>query len=94
MKIWLSGLALVAVAATLGAQDTQEPKSVFSMLKVGQSVSLKDEGAAYSISFFEDEVPLTHTVIDVGRDNVVVQDIAGVRETLVPVYAVKAIERV
>jgi len=94
MKNWMHVFVLIAVAMALGAQDAQEPKNAFSMLKVGQSVSLNDHGSAYSLSFFDDEIPLTHTLIDVGEDFVVVRDIAGVRETLVPVYAVKSIERV
>ena len=94
MKNWMWIVAVLAVATALGAQDGKNPKGVFSMLKVGQAVSLKDHGATVSLSFFEDEVPLGHTDVEVGEDFVVVRDIAGVKETLVPVYAVKSIERV
>jgi hypothetical protein len=34
-------------------------------------VNLKDEGSAYSISFMEPDVPLSHTVIEVSEDYVV-----------------------
>jgi hypothetical protein len=68
--------------------------SVFSMLKVGQTVSLKGEGAAYILSFIEPEVPLGHTVVEIGENYVVVRDITGVMDVVVPVYSVKAVEKV
>ncbi len=64
------------------------------MLKVGQAVNLKDEGSAYSLSFIEGEVPLGYTVIEIGQDYVVERDIVGVRDVVVPVYSVKAVEKV
>jgi predicted membrane protein len=64
------------------------------MLKVGRAVILNDRGATVSLSFFDDEVPLSHTVVEVGEDYIVLRDIAGVKETIVPVFAVKAIEKV
>ena len=94
MKNWIWIVVLIAVATALGAQNAQKPKGVFSMLNVGQAVSLKDHGSAYSISFTEPEVPLGHSVIEVGEDYVVVRDITGVKDVVVPVYAVKAIEKV
>ena len=57
-------------------------------------MSSKDEGTAYSISFLEPDVPLGHTVIEIAEDFVVVRDIAGVKDVVVPVFAVKAVEKV
>ncbi len=82
------GMWIVVVVA-----DTT-PKGVFSMLKVGQPVSLKDHGSAFSLSFIEGEVPFGHTVVEVGEDYVVVRDIAGVKDIVVPVFALKAVEKV
>ncbi len=59
--------------------------------KIGESVTLKDHGTAYSISFMDDELPLTHTVVEVGEDYVVVRDLAGMTDTVVPVYSLKGI---
>jgi len=58
MKNWIWIVVVVAVTTAIGAQDAKKPKGIFSMLKVGQAVSLKDHGTAYSISFMEPEVPL------------------------------------
>ena len=94
MKNWIWIFVLVAVATAVEAQDAKKRKGVFSMLKVGQAVSLKDEESAYSISFIEPEVLLGHTVVEVGDDFVVVRDIAGITETTVSVYSVKSVEKV
>jgi len=94
MRNWIWLVVVLAVATALGAQNAGKPKGVFSMLKVGQAVGLKDEGAAYSIGFLEPEVLQSHTVIEIGEDYVVLEDIAGVKETTVPVFSVKSIEKV
>ena len=86
MKNWIWIVVVIVVATALGAQDAKKPKGVFSMLEVGQAVSLKDEGSAYSISFLEPEIPLSHTVVEIGENYVVVREIAGITETWVPVY--------
>ena len=85
---------MVAVATAIGADNAKKPKGVFSMLKVGQAVSLKDHGSAYSLSFLEPAVPLGHTVIEIAEDYIVLRDIAGVKDVVVPVYSVKFVERV
>ena len=94
MKTSFCVVALIAAGAALSAQNAPKAKSILSTLKVGKSVSLKDEGAGYSISFLDEEVPQSHTVIEIGDDFVVMRDIAGVTETVVPVYSLKSIERV
>jgi hypothetical protein len=40
MKNWIWIVVLVAVATALGAQDAKKPKGMFSMLKVGQAVTV------------------------------------------------------
>ncbi len=94
MKNWMWIVVAVAIAALVGAKDAEKPKGVFSMPKVGQAVNLKDHGSAYSFGSIEPEVPLSHTVVEVGEDYVVIRDIVGVEETVVPVYSLKAIEMV
>jgi hypothetical protein len=95
MRNWIGlVVVVVAVAVTLGADETRKPKGVFSGLRVGQSVSLKDEGAAFTITFFEPEILQSHKVIEVGNDYVVLRDIAEVSETTVPLYSIKGIVKV
>jgi len=94
MKNWIWIIVLVALVTSLGAQDAEKPKGVFSMLKVGQLVSLKDDGSAYSISFFDDEIPLGHTAVEIGEDYIVLRDIAGAKDVLLPVFSLKSVEKV
>jgi hypothetical protein len=88
--VWLPVIAVVLL--TIGAADAPK-KTVFSSLKVGQQVGLKDHGAAFEISFLSEEIPQGHTVIEIGDDFVVLEDLAGVNQTTIPVYSLKAIVR-
>lgn len=82
-------LVLLAILLSLGA-DSEKPKGVFSSLEVGQKVNLKEEGQGYTITFFEKEISQTHTVLEIGNDFVVLENVAGI-ETTIPVYSIKAI---
>ncbi len=83
---------IAVVLLTIGATDPPK-KTVFSSLKVGQSVGLKDQGAAFEISVLSEEVPQGHTVIEIGDDFIVLEDVAGVTQTTIPVFSLKAIVR-
>jgi hypothetical protein len=84
-----------AVVPTGSSQPPQASrKSVFSSLKVGQSVTLKDKGPAWEIGTADDEAPQTHKVAEVGDDYIVLHDEAGSVESRIPVTAVRAVVRV
>ncbi len=96
MRTWMSLTAVVAALAlssSFAVEPPKKSKGIFSSLKLGQPVTLKDMGAGYSLSFFEEGLQLTHTVVEIGEDYVVVRDIAGVTDTMVPVYSLKGILR-
>ncbi|HEV8069520.1 MAG TPA: hypothetical protein VGP76_17400 [Planctomycetaceae bacterium] len=86
--------AVLTLSSSFAVEAPNKSKGIFSALKVGQPVTLKDHGTAYSISFMDDGTPLTHTVIEVGGDYFVVQDLAGVTDSVVPFYSLKGIVRV
>ena len=93
--IWFVGvIAVMVLVSARGVEEPKEPSGIFSMLKVGQRVTLKDEGSAFSLSFFDEEISLAHMIIEIGTDYVVVQDIADVTQTTIPIYSVKSIEKV
>jgi hypothetical protein len=95
MRNWIGLVVIVAlVAAAIGADESRKPKGVFSALKVGQAVSLKDEGSAFTITFFEPELQQSHKVVEIGDNFIVLRDIAGISDTMVPIYSVKAIVKV
>ncbi len=89
---WLVVVTFLVMA--LGADEGRKTKGIFSGLKVGQSVSLRDEGSAFTITFFDPDLQQRHKVVEVGNDYVVVRDIAEITETLVPLYSIKAIVKV
>lgn len=86
-------VAVLAISATPGAEP-KKPSGVLSGLRVGQSVSLKDTGSAFSITVFDPELPQSHKVVEIGENFIVVWDIAEVTETTIPIYSVKAIVKV
>lgn len=83
---------LVVIPATSNAQDKPK-KNFLSALKEGQSIVLKENAGRYEILMMKD-VRLGHTVIEVGTDYVVVEDVAKVTETRIPVYSIKAIVKI
>ena len=83
---WAFGVvAVLAAAAPRGGGA-----GVFGPLEKGSKVALKETPGGYLI-FVMPGVELGHTVAEVGADSVVVADAAGVTETRIPVYAVRAV---
>jgi hypothetical protein len=88
-------LEAVVVAFTVSTGTSQPPpapkRTIFSTLKVGQPVTLKEKGPAWEIGTTDDEAPLTHKVAEVGEDYIVLRDEAGSVESRIPVTAVRAV---
>jgi len=86
----------LAVARTvITADPTAERKETpfLEHLKPGQAVSLTEKDGKYEIGVFPPAYqPLGHKVIEVSQDYVVFRDLAGVTDTIVPVYSIKAIK--
>ena len=88
--------SVIAVAAVLGHPNDDQnrtTKTVFlDRLKPGQAVVLNDKQGCYEIGIFPKEIqPLSHSVIEVGQDYVVLRDLANVTDTIVPIYSIKCI---
>ena len=89
---------LVAVAlgscTTAGQGPEKQRKGFLAVLNEGQAVTVKEVAGRYEITLM-DNMPalLGHKVIEVGSDYVVVEDIAGVTQTRISVYSIKAIVR-
>ncbi|MBN9519372.1 hypothetical protein J0H58_12755 [bacterium] len=66
-------------------------RTVFSHLKVGQPVTLKERAGLYEVGTVDDGGVLTHKVAEVGDDYIAVRDEAGVAESRIPVTAVRAV---
>lgn len=88
-------VALLALAimhvASLGQAPTKA-SGVLSVLHAGQAAVLTDTPGGFEISIFANEKPqLSHEVIEVGSDFVVVRDATKIRETRIPLWSVKAV---
>jgi hypothetical protein len=88
-------LAVVVVAVVMfftgAAPQKPQAQGVFAPLKVGQSVALQDHGGSYEIRLMDVDVQMSHTVVEIGQDYVVLKDITEVAETRIPIYAIKAV---
>ena len=90
IAVFLSAFLALALVPATGHGQEKGRKTFLSVLKEGQSVSVKEVGGRFEITLMKG-VKLGHTVIEVGADYVVVEDAAGVTETRIPVYSIKSI---
>ena len=95
---WISCAALGVVCATAIALAADQPEAatkhgVFAKLKVGQSVGLKEVDNCFVVSVLGD-FPQSHVITEVGSDYLALRDVAGVMETRIPVFAIKAVQHV
>ena len=70
-----------------------KPRQGFLLpLKKDQPVILKEIAGRFEISVMDvASTPLTHKVIEVETDHLVVEDIAGIIETRIPIFSIKSI---
>lgn len=99
MKLSFTLLLLVIVVMgtfTVTAQAPAEKRQTFlSVLKEGQSVSVKEVSGRFEFSTLEGiPVVQSHKVLEVGSDYVIVQDFSGITETHIPIWSFKAFIRV
>jgi len=87
-----SGIIAFALFAALVAASTTAPRAhLFSGLKPGQPVGLKDHGGVYEISVFQKRIPQPYKIVETGEDFIVVQDITQTRTLRIPATSIKAI---
>lgn len=75
------------------AQD-QPGKSVFSSLRLGQKVNLKEvPGGRFEIQVIKD-IPGVSKITDIGRDYIVIEDALGFTEMRIPVTSISVIRSI
>ena len=84
-------LTILSACAFGNAADPRTEKGLFATLKPDQQIVLKEVGDRYEINAIELANRLSHVVVEVGPNHIVVRDSVGVIETRIPVYSVKAI---
>lgn len=87
--LFCATLAFACLSPEASGQEKAR-KGFLSVLKEGQTVVLKEAAGRYEITLMEGG----YKVIEVGPDYVVVEDLAGVTETRIPVYSIKSITRI
>lgn len=91
MKRVVAVLAVAGVVAVIAAAAPRGEKAgVLAPLEKGQRVALKETPGGYTITLMPG-LDLGSRVVEVGADYVVLLDPAGVTETRVPIYSVKAV---
>ena len=67
-------------------------EGVLSVLTKGQAVNVNETAGRYEIGIFSNGPEmLGYNVVEVGRDYVIVEDVAHVREVRIPIYSIKAV---
>jgi len=90
----IAGFLALGLFTASGQAPVEKQSTFLSSLKVGQQVTLRDVSGRYEISTLEGVVGVQgHKVIEVASDFIVVQDIAGVIESRIPIFSIKAITR-
>lgn len=88
-------LYFVTIPASKAITTPREPQRVgfFAPLEKGQKISLKETAHGFEITAISD-VELGFTITEIGNDYIVVEDIAKVAETRIPVYSIRSIKTV
>lgn len=85
---------ITAIAAiTSGQQPAPQRRDFLSGLKVGQTVNMKEASGRFVLSMIDDGPPLSHKVIEIGSDYVLLEDMVGVSEIRVPLYTISSMTR-
>jgi hypothetical protein len=87
--LFCATLTLSCLSPAANGQDKGR-KGFLSVLKEGQAILVKEAAGRYEITLMEGG----HKVIEVGPDYVVVEDVAGVTETRIPIFSIKSITRI
>ncbi|WP_437191367.1 hypothetical protein [Planctomicrobium sp. SH527] len=88
--LFLSAFLLMAIPPVMSPGQDRSNKGFLDVLQVGQSVSIKEDHGRYEIRLF-DGIQVGHKVKEIGMDYIVVEDIAVVTETRIPVYSMKSV---
>jgi hypothetical protein len=86
-------VAGIIAAWSVGAPPAEQNATVFlDHLKVGQPVSVTEKDGRFEIGVYPPTYrPLSHKVVEIGRDYVVLRDFAEITDAIVPVYSIQAI---
>jgi hypothetical protein len=86
-------LAISMIVVGSQAEDHPTKTTFLEWLKPGHPVSLEEKQGRYQLGLYPENIrPLSHSVVEVGRDYVVLRDFPGVTDTVIPVYSIASIK--
>jgi hypothetical protein len=88
----IASVAAVLVISTAASQSQPAAKKavLFSTLKIGQPVTVREKGQLFEITVMDGDTG-THTVVEIGEDYIVLRDVAEVEESRIPIYAIRVV---
>ena len=102
--IFLALVAMIAFAGgiafrssgtiAVGAEKEASAKTAFlDRLKVGDAIAVEEKQGRYQLGIFPKTFrPLSHSIVQVESDFVVVRDLAGVTDTAIPIFSIASIK--
>jgi hypothetical protein len=95
---WIvTGLMLGLAGMWLADRAESQPaprvaaSGLFSVLKAKQSLAVREVAGRYELSLMPDIDTLSHEVVEVGADYIVVRDTGDVAQLRIPIYSIKAV---
>lgn len=91
--VFLLAVAVAASVLNVSGQAPEKPQSGFlAAFKGGESVNVKEVAGRFEITSADDGLTvLSHKITEIGSDYITVEDLAGVSETRIPIYAIKGL---
>ncbi len=97
MRVLPFVLAVSGAAILLGSAVSQRPEAAgpgpFGPLRVGDKVTLREKQGRYEFLLMPKVDGGSHTVVELAKDHIAVEDIARVNRTWIPVTSVQAVTK-
>jgi hypothetical protein len=91
MKVLASTCLFLCIGIAATARADNKPEGLFAPLEKGAKVGMKETANGYEISVVPG-VDLGFKITEIGQDYLVLQDAAGLTETRIPIYSIRAIK--
>lgn len=86
-------LGIFAIQVLPSAQNEMKENGIFSILNVGQSLTVREQGEGWSLIYSEVDESELFRVIEIEPTFIRLEDPTEMRELTIPIYAIKSIER-
>ena len=95
VAVVLGTMLWIATTAVSQPPRPQPSSAILGLLKKGQAISVKDAGFNYELTAFADgPEKLSHTIIEITADYVLVRDLPGITDLAIPIWSIKSVATV